>query len=124
MALYPSDRSKIIEVFGRLQHEVHGLAKEKGWHDESRSVPEALCLVHSELSEALEEYRQSRNDEDLKRVVEDDSGKPEGFSVELGDAIIRILDLAGALGLDLAGAVLQKHTFNMIRPHRHGNKRC
>ena len=37
--------------------EVHNTAIDKGWWDFERPVPELLCLLHSEISEALESYR-------------------------------------------------------------------
>ena len=46
-------------------------AKEKGWHDPMASFPEDLCLVHSEISEALEAYRER----DFEAWHEED-GKP------------------------------------------------
>lgn len=98
------------------------LAKEKGWHDEPVNVPTALALIHSEVSEALEDYREdkmftTRNDEGAY-------GKPEGFPSELADVVIRCYDLAGALGIDLAGEIELKHAFNRTRSHRHGGKKC
>ena len=36
--------------------------------------------------------------------------------VELADAVIRIADLAGALGLDLGGAIAEKLEYNRNRP--------
>jgi len=45
--------------------------------------------------------------------------------VELADALIRIADLAGALGLDLGGAVLDKLAYNANRPdHKLENRRA
>ena len=35
-------------------NEIHKLAIRKGWYEERRSIPESLCLMHSEISEALE----------------------------------------------------------------------
>ncbi len=35
--------------------------------------------------------------------------------VELADAVIRIFDLAGALGLDVAGAITEKMEYNLNR---------
>lgn len=52
------------------------------------------------------------------------AGKPEGLVVELADAVIRIADLCGAFGLDLAAAIEIKHAYNETRPHRHGGKLC
>ncbi len=51
-----------------------------------------------------------------------DSAKPEGFAVELADAVIRIFDLAGALGLDLEAAMERKHEYNRGRPFMHGKQ--
>jgi NTP pyrophosphatase (non-canonical NTP hydrolase) len=105
-----------------LQKQVHALAVEKGWWDGQINLPEKLCLVHSEISEALEEYR--RGTIDLRDAYEGEGGKPEGFSVELADAVIRILDLCGWLGIDLEAEILRKHEYNKIRPYRHGGKTC
>lgn len=93
--------------------EVHELAKEKGWWDNERKVPELLCLVHSEISEALEGYRNNIPD-----------GEKGCLAEELADAVIRIWDMSEALGIDIAKEVNKKHEFNLTRPYRHGNKRC
>lgn len=117
-----------------LRDEVHKLAVEKGWwegvnspFDAMRLIPEKIALIHSELSEALEEYRIDPGesvDSLFERGAYYASGKPEGFCIELADAIIRILDLCGALGLDIEAAVNRKHHYNKSRPHRHGGKRA
>jgi len=67
-----------------------------------------IALIHSELSEALEGVRRNADDDKLphRKAVE----------VELADALIRIFDLAGALDLDLGGAVIEKMNFNVARP--------
>lgn len=74
----------------------------------SRTVPEKLCLTHSELSEAMEGHRKGLMDDKLP-------WRPM-LEVELADTIIRIFDLAGALQLDLGGAVVEKLAYNSIRP--------
>ena len=38
-----------------LAKEVHENAVNHGWWEKPPSLPEALCLIHGELSEALEE---------------------------------------------------------------------
>lgn len=75
-----------------------------------------LALVHAEISEAVEECRRG----DYENRIE--HGKPEGFYVELADAIIRICDLVGAMGgqLDLEAALYAKLSYNRSRPHKHG----
>lgn len=70
-------------------------------------VAQKLCLIHSEISEAMEGHRKGLMDDKLPH-------RPM-IEVELADAMIRIADLAGALGLDLGGAVVEKMQFNATR---------
>lgn len=81
-------------------------------------IPEKLMLIVSELAEALEEVREPGRD--LGEVRTSPSGKPEGFPIELADAVIRIADLCGAMDINLGGAVNLKHAYNVSRPHKHG----
>ena len=101
--------------------EAHEMAIAKGWWDEPRDIPHCLALVHSEVSEALEAYREhgSRNPDD---VDYDPNPKPEGFVYELADILIRVGDLARHCDLDLETAVKEKMEFNSTRGYRHGNK--
>jgi NTP pyrophosphatase (non-canonical NTP hydrolase) len=78
-------------------------------------VAEKLALIHSEVSEALEAVRHGNPPSD--HVPEMD-----GFSEELADTVIRILDLAEARGIDLRNAILTKHSFNLSRSAMHGGK--
>ena len=70
-------------------------------------VPEKLMLIVSELSEAMEGHRKGLMDDKLPH-------RPM-LEVELADALIRLLDLAGALGIDLGGAYVEKMAYNSIR---------
>lgn len=74
-----------------FSEEVHTLARVKGWWDRPRSNQEVLVLIISELYEAVEEYRHDRISPSTS-----EEGKPEGVLVELADAVIRLLDLAGS----------------------------
>lgn len=114
-----------------LRDEVHATAKEKGWWIDQTptesdtpdtgmvlaGTPEKICLMHSELSEALECYRNG------ERIYWEKDGKPEGVATELADCIIRILDYCGAVGIDIEAVVEKKHAYNKTRPYRHGGKR-
>jgi len=71
-------------------------------------VPKLLCLIHSEISEALEGHR--------KNLMDDKLPNRTMLEVELADAMIRIADLAGAKGFDLGGAVAEKMAYNSVRP--------
>lgn len=104
--------------------QIHANAVAHGWWDDTKDfderlakIPEKILLVHCELSEAVEEFRAGN----IKLYYADN--KPEGVFVELADAIIRILDLCGACGVDIEHLLELKHQFNMQRPYRHGNKK-
>lgn len=108
-------------TINELCKEAHDIAKDKGWHNPERNIPELLCLVHSEVSESLESYR---NNEHLCGIKIISGGKPEGFPVELADAIIRIFDICGLHDIDLGYAIKLKMEYNKTREYRHGNKRA
>lgn len=77
-----------------------------------RNKGELLCLIHSEISEAMEGERKNLMDDKLphRRMAE----------VELVDALIRIFDYAGAFGYDLQGAYEEKRAYNATRAdHSH-----
>lgn len=92
----------------------HNRSKEAGFYTNlktleplDRNIPEMLCLIHSEISEAMEGHRKNLMDDKLphRKMIE----------VELADAVIRICDLAGYLNLDLGGAVKEKAEYNKNR---------
>jgi len=107
-----------------LVREAHQNALQHGWWDDDRSVGECIALMHSELSEALEEYRDGYGVTDV-RFEQDKEGnaKPEGLVVELADVVIRIADFCGRHGLDLSNALGVKMEYNKLRPYKHGGKR-
>lgn len=105
-------------IFQELQKEIHQNAIDHGWWDGEPNIPEKLALIHSEVSEALEDYRDGAMDEWR------DGDKPVGFPVELADIVIRCMDLAGYLGIELFEVIQEKHRYNRTRTYRHGGKRA
>lgn len=130
--------------FRKLQREIHETAVEKGWYDPayggagsdpayggarpgsppSRNFGELIALVHSELSESLEAYR---NGNPAHHTIEHgphgNGGKPEGWGVELADVVIRVLDMCEYMNVDLEALIRIKMAYNKTRPYRHGGKK-
>lgn len=94
----------------------HNKSKSAGWWEEDgRDLTTdkyvhatKLMLIVTEVSEAMEGLRKGLKDDKLPHRAM--------AEVELADALIRIFDLAGALGYDLGSATVEKDAFNTVRP--------
>lgn len=94
-------------------------ADEKGWNEKEITQGEWIALAHSELSEALEAYR----DPGLPGLqVAYVNGKPEGVRIEMADCLIRILHWFARHGLSANDYVAIKMNYNKTRPYKHGGK--
>ena len=100
-----------------LQKDIHDNAVKHGWWDEERNIPELLCLMHSELSEALEAYRN-------KNSLITNYDWWANFKEELADTVIRVMDTCEHYDINLYEEILKKHEINKARPYRHGGKVC
>lgn len=111
----PDTTQGFVAEFQQAMERVHQNAVDKGFWENQRNDGEAIALIHSELSEALES---------LRKGDPPDKHLPEygGTIVELADAIIRIMDLAQARHWPLAEAILAKMVFNATRERKHGKE--
>ncbi|WP_445745016.1 hypothetical protein [Paenibacillus sp. FSL L8-0470] len=118
-----------------LVKEAHDTAVNKGWWDKEPSFGEVLALIHSEASEALEDFRAGMQPASFRYEEKTEGGlllthanqrsvywKPCGIPSELADIVIRVMDACGHYGIDLEKAIAEKMTYNATRPQRHGGK--
>lgn len=107
-----------VNNFRHLQKEIHQNAREKGfWEGELGATPTKIALIHTEVSEAMEAWR---NGDPVSAKVPPHTA----FVEELADAVIRIMDLAAGNELDLGLAIIYKIRYNTTRPRLHGGKRA
>lgn len=105
---------RMKNAINELAEICYAASKNAGWHTNletgellERNKAEMICLIHSELSEAMEGERKGLMDDHLphRPMVE----------VEMADAVIRIMDYCGRWGYDLGGAVVEKLEYNAKR---------
>ncbi len=106
-----------------MQDAAHKMAEEKGWHSQRRTFGDQVALLHSELSEALECFRENNPERIWYECKDGHTPKPEGVPIELSDVVIRICDLCGQYGIDLQSAIEIKMQYNSTRSFRHGGKK-
>jgi len=137
-------------LFQQMGKDVRAWCERKGWRVSGgggypdplgRTFGDEIALMHSELSEALEAYREWRMDPMLKFETGDgyavlppgdpnsiawvragSVAKPEGVASELADLLIRLLDTCEYAGIDLFEEYRKKMDYNETRAWRHGGK--
>jgi NTP pyrophosphatase (non-canonical NTP hydrolase) len=110
------------------QRAVVAINKAKGWYSQEVSFLDAMCLLHSEVSEAVEAWRNWGTEDATTQAIDQGEGhalpKPEGVGSEFADILIRLLDDCDRFGIDLEAEFERKLAFNMTRSYRHGGKRA
>lgn len=108
-----------LKIFDFVK-EVGENSEAHGFHSVNTSAAEYLALIHSEVSEVLEELRSGHSMNEV--YYQKGSEKPEGVPIELADVVIRCFDMAYVFGIDLEHWIREKHEFNKSRPFLHGKK--
>lgn len=147
----PSREKNMVD---HLQTLAYWGAQQKGWDDplsEAKSFGDWCSLMHSEISEAYEDYREHHKlneiyyefqgettstttygekltEQEMWDMINTDGYdrslfKPCGIPIEMADEVIRILHLAAFAGFNLYNMIEMKMDYNQRRSHRHGGKK-
>lgn len=132
----------LTEALADAAERVYEVNEANGWFENERTVGDDLALLHSEVSEALEAFRDHGLEDATTNYVQvrrpwwrrllqprvvvlrfDPNPKPEGFGSEAADVLVRLLDTCKRRGVDLGYEFERKLAYNATRGHRHGGKR-
>ena len=117
-----------------LSQNIHAGNKARGFYDHPATFPDRCMLIVSEIAEAVEAHRNGDTTEkgdvyQACKMAEMDMVTFAGFfreklkdtvEDELADAVIRLLDLAGYMEIDIDAHIRAKLAFNCTRGTRHG----
>jgi NTP pyrophosphatase (non-canonical NTP hydrolase) len=127
----------MFENFNKIRDSIYEANKAKGFHEETRSLGEELMLITGELAKCLEADRKNRKANAVDyRYNETNIGEEfpkvqplvfeecikDSVEDEIADAMIRIFDLCGAKGVDIAFHVEEKLKYNKTRKYKHGKE--
>ena len=116
-----------------ISKQVYEANKLKGFDVKKENLGQTLCLIHSEISEALEairhdkkaslmafDYREEERKTDLDFQLDFTALIKDTFEDEIADTFIRLMDLVGALEIDIDRHIELKRKFNSLREYKHG----
>jgi NTP pyrophosphatase (non-canonical NTP hydrolase) len=123
----------MIKSLAEMAEEVREVNELNGWWPTDRTFGDAIALLHTEVSEAMEAFRRWGTDDVTEynpaTAVDDGNGgviftkKPEGVGSEFADILIRLLDMAKEHGIDLEAEYERKISHNRVRGWKHGGKK-
>jgi len=114
------------KTLDEMQAEVYANNVAKGWFDSARSFGDDIALLHTEVTEMYEAFRDhgTKDATDIVRGLghQRTLPKPEGVGSEAADVLIRLLDTCERHDIDLEFEYQRKMEYNRTRPYRHGGK--
>ena len=131
MARAQRDMDNLVDALSSAEEDVYRVNVANGWFDDDRTVGDDIALLHTEVSEMFEAYREGGLGDQTAITASDITGvrqpgdalpKPEGFGSEVADVLIRLLDTCKRRGVNLAWEFERKLAFNATRGHKHGGK--
>jgi NTP pyrophosphatase (non-canonical NTP hydrolase) len=110
--------AEFVESFNAIAEVMAEDSAKQGFnehYDNPLYIPTKIMLVVTELAEGIEGHRKGEKDQHLPKY--------ESLTVEMADAVIRLMTLAGEGRIPLAQAIIDKMQFNRTRPFKHGGKK-
>ncbi len=106
-----------------MQDQAWAIAEQKGFHEDRTNDGRddtlvRLCLIHSEVTEAVQLVKKHWAPDAL--CVTSEGSLLDQFGAELADILIRVGDLAGCVGVDLERHVREKMEKNKVREYLYG----
>jgi len=119
-----------------ISKQVYEANKLNGFDVQQENLGQTLCLIHSEVSEALEAIRKNKHADLMTATINytdklksDEVFKnvfaqyiKDTFEDEIADTFIRLMDLVGALDIDIDKHIELKRRFNSLREYKHGKQ--